>query len=92
MLGHMQKPIIAILSAQTEDKGIPIEKVSMGYTHCVHQLGEGLHATAHSCDGHIEMIENQDHSVVGVQWHPECLKGHELTEEIFKHFVQRSLS
>lgn len=33
------KPIIAILTAQTEDKGIPIEKVSMGYTRCVHEAG-----------------------------------------------------
>jgi len=34
-----KKPIIAILTAQTEDKGIPIEKVSLGYTRCVSEAG-----------------------------------------------------
>lgn len=34
-----QKPIVAILTAQTEDQGIAIEKVSKGYTRCVHAAG-----------------------------------------------------
>ncbi|MFT7183692.1 MAG: putative glutamine amidotransferase [Oceanicoccus sp.] len=34
-----QKPIIAILTAQTEDKGIFIEKVSRGYTLAIHKAG-----------------------------------------------------
>lgn len=41
---------------------------------CVKMPGEGLSVVAHSADGVPEALENDDGSIVLVQWHPEDLR------------------
>lgn len=48
--------------------------VNSTHHQAVHQVGEGLVATAHSPDGLVEAIEQPGQNfVVGVQWHPELM-------------------
>ena len=54
----------------------------------VDRVGEGLHVVARADDGVVEALENEDGTIVAVQWHPECLfKEHEEMLGIFKGFV-----
>jgi putative glutamine amidotransferase len=54
-------------------------------------LGDGLRASAWAPDGTIEAVEGTDneHFVVGVQWHPEMLEhfGISLWKTLFQRFV-----
>ena len=56
----------------------------------IKRLGGGLVATAESPDGLIEAIENREHRIMAVQWHPEALvmKGDEKSLDIFKFFIE----
>ena len=57
---------------------------------CVHEVGAGLRASAHSYDGLIEGLENDDGSIVAVQWHPESLYSYSQSHEnLFTDFVER---
>ena len=44
------------------------------------------------CGGVIEAVESTVHPfAIGVQWHPECMRGKEKeAEHLFRLFVQRS--
>ncbi|HEY4001702.1 MAG TPA: gamma-glutamyl-gamma-aminobutyrate hydrolase family protein [Candidatus Xenobia bacterium] len=55
----------------------------------VGQVGEGLQVSARSADGTIEGIENQDGSIIGVQFHPERDRG-DLKTSFFTDFVTRA--
>jgi putative glutamine amidotransferase len=45
----------------------------------VHELGEGLVASAFAPDGVIEGLETEDRRVLAVQWHPELLQAPDPT-------------
>ncbi|WP_295789750.1 gamma-glutamyl-gamma-aminobutyrate hydrolase family protein [uncultured Veillonella sp.] len=49
----------------------PQTLVNSRHHQAVRELGEGLRVTALSADGVVEGIENDDATIVGVQWHPE---------------------
>lgn len=52
------------------------------------ELGDGLHCVATADDGVVEAIENDDGTISGVQWHPECLfEDHPDQKKIFEAFV-----
>ena len=56
----------------------------------VGRLAEGFAVTAVAPDGIVEGIENEDGSILAIQWHPESL--HELDEHhaaLFRAFVDR---
>lgn len=49
-----------------------------------------MKVTATSLDGIVEGIENNDASVVGVQWHPENMwREHEDMYALFEAFVSK---
>lgn len=65
--------------------------VNSSHHQSVDQVGDGLHAVARADDGIIEAIEsgNDDHYVLGVQWHPERgFDDDELSKAIFRGLVQ----
>jgi putative glutamine amidotransferase len=75
-----------------------LEKVRGGFTvtinsshhQSVRDLGHGLRTAGVAPDGVIEAIEHEPHKhwVVGVQWHPERMVGHALSESLFRALVQ----
>lgn len=66
-------------------------RVNSSHHQAVDRLGDGLRATAWAKDGVIEAIEDvrPEKFIVGVQWHPELLTGHdEVSRELFAQFVE----
>ena len=59
---------------------------------CLQKISPELKITAAASDGVIEAVESTVHPfAVGVQWHPECMRGKEKeAEHLFRLFVQRS--
>ena len=53
----------------------PTVMVNSFHHQAVDRLGDGLRATACSPDGTVEGIEGMSGRLLGVQWHPEMLKG-----------------
>ena len=39
------------------------------------RLGDGLRVTMRSCEGYVEAVEHLSAPAIGVQWHPERLRG-----------------
>jgi putative glutamine amidotransferase len=64
--------------------------VNTSHHQAIRDLGRGLRAAAYSPDGVIEAVEHAPHKnwVIGVQWHPERLKGDALAEALFRSLVQ----
>jgi len=57
----------------------------------VKKIGEGLKVTAHTSDGIVEALENEDGSILLVQFHPEELQDSvPETRNLFKHLVERA--
>lgn len=57
---------------------------------CVREVGAGLRASAYAPDGLIEALENDDGSIIAVQWHPESLYRYSpFHEKLFLDFVAR---
>lgn len=80
--------ILAGLDAVRNSAG-PI-RVNSSHHQAVKQVGRDLVATAWAKDGVIEAVEDtrKGHFMVGVQWHPELLTGHDdLSRELFRLFV-----
>lgn len=57
----------------------------------VKDLAPGFRVNARTKDGMIEGIENGDGSILGVQWHPECMEErYPRFQKLFCDFVTRS--
>jgi putative glutamine amidotransferase len=64
-------------------------EVNSWHHQAVLEPGPGLRVTAHAPDGVIEAIEWADdsHWIVGVQWHPERMRGDVLAQAMFRELV-----
>src|SRR6266852_3735340 len=65
-------------------------QINTSHHQSVRDLGHGLRVAAVAPDGVIEAIELEPHKhwVVGVQWHPERMKGDALAAALFRALVQ----
>ena len=62
--------------------------VNSSHHQAVREVGSGLRAAAHATDGIIEALEDPQHPFyIGLQWHPEDMKGEASAEAIFAAFV-----
>ncbi|HKW60972.1 MAG TPA: gamma-glutamyl-gamma-aminobutyrate hydrolase family protein [Candidatus Acidoferrum sp.] len=84
--------IAQLAAASGLEKGRGDFGVTINSSHhqSVRDLGRGLRVAAVAPDGVIEAIENEPHKhwVIGVQWHPERMIGHTLSESLFRALVQ----
>ncbi len=57
----------------------------------VKDLAPGFIVSARAKDGIIEAIEDRNGSILGVQWHPECMEErHPRFRQLFTAFVARA--
>lgn len=65
-------------------------QVNTSHHQSVRDLGHGLRVAAVAPDGVIEAVEHEPHKhwIVGVQWHPERMKGDVLASALFRALVQ----
>lgn len=57
----------------------------------IRELAPGFAVSARTADGLIEGIENQDGSIIAVQWHPECMEErHPIFRRFFDALVARA--
>jgi putative glutamine amidotransferase len=65
-------------------------QVNTSHHQSIRDLGRGLRVAAVAPDGVIEAVEHEPHKhwVVGVQWHPERMKGDALAAALFRALVQ----
>lgn len=64
-------------------------KVNTSHHQAVKDVADGFRVTAKAPDGIIEAIENEDASILCVQWHPERLQDMEIYQKLMKDFVDR---
>lgn len=78
----------SVLAAALGEKAL----VTNSYHHqAVKKLAEGFTACARTQDGVIEGIENGDGSILGVQWHPECMEErYPRFQGLFSAFIERA--
>lgn len=64
-------------------------QINSSHHQAILQPGRGLRITAHAPDGVVEAVECQEGKswVVGVQWHPERMRGDALAEALFRRLV-----
>ena len=63
--------------------------VNSSHHQAINKVGEGLRVTAHAPDGVVEGLEDPKHPFyVGVQWHPEDMKGEASAETLFGAFIE----
>lgn len=81
--------LAAASDAQRRDGGFEVN-INSSHHQSVRDLGRGLRIGAVAPDGVIEAIEHEPHKhwVVGVQWHPERMPGHKLSESLFRGLLQ----
>jgi len=81
---------LARLAADSHGAAPHEERINTAHHQAIRDLGRGLRATAHAPDGVIEAVEwtGDSNSVAGVQWHPERMPGHALSEALFRQLVQ----
>jgi len=65
-------------------------RVNTSHHQSIRDLGRGLRVAAVAPDGVIEAVEHEPHKhwVLGVQWHPERMKGDPLAAALFRALVQ----
>jgi putative glutamine amidotransferase len=65
-------------------------QVNTSHHQSIRDLGHGLRVAAVAPDGVIEAVEHEPHKhwVVGVQWHPERMKGDPLCKALFLALVE----
>lgn len=52
----------------------PTFQVNSYHHQCVDHLGDGLYASAYTMQGEIEAFENEQRTILAVQWHPEKME------------------
>ncbi len=67
-------------------------KVNSSHHQAILRPGRALRVTAHSPDGVVEAVEWEGSRdwVVGVQWHPERMRGDALAEALFRRLVNEA--
>lgn len=63
--------------------------VNTSHHQAVKDVAEGFRVTATAPDGTIEAMENEDASILCVQWHPERLQDMEIYQNLIRDFVDR---
>src|SRR5216684_1778746 len=81
--------LAAIAGLAKRDSGFDVQ-VNTSHHQAVRDLGHGLRVAALAPDGVVEAVEHEPHKhwVVGVQWHPERMKGDPLAAALFRALVQ----
>jgi len=81
--------LAAIAGLAKRDSGFDVQ-VNTSHHQAVRDLGRGLRVAALAPDGVIEAVEHEPHKhwVVGVQWHPERMKGDALAAALFGALLQ----
>jgi putative glutamine amidotransferase len=81
---------LAAISGYANEDGRFDVQINTSHHQSVRDLGHGLRVAAVAPDGVIEAIEHEPHKhwVVGVQWHPERMKGDALADALFRALVQ----
>lgn len=72
-------------------KMVPAVELNVNSSHhqAISRVGEGLRVTAHAPDGIVEGLEDPKHPFyVGVQWHPEDMKGEDSAATLFRAFLE----
>ena len=64
-------------------------KVNTSHHQAVKVVAKGFKVTAKASDGIIEAMENEDATILCVQWHPERLQDMEIYQKLMKDFMDR---
>jgi putative glutamine amidotransferase len=88
-LGGEIAQLAAISGLAKRDGGFEVQ-INTSHHQSIRDLGHGLRVAAVAPDGVIEAVEHEPHKhwVVGVQWHPERMKGDALAAALFRALVQ----
>jgi len=88
-LGGEIARLAAISGFAKRDGGFNVQ-INTSHHQSIRDLGHGLRVAAVAPDGVIEAVEHEPHKrwVVGVQWHPERMKGDALADALFRALVQ----
>lgn len=80
--------LAAAVGLAMRDGGFEVQ-INTSHHQAVRDLGSGLRVAALAPDGVVEAIEHDPHKhwVVGVQWHPERMVGHALSDSLFRALV-----
>jgi putative glutamine amidotransferase len=66
--------------------------VNSSHHQAIRTMGKGLSVIARSEDDIVEAFCSEDnHFLIGVQWHPERLRRDDLSQQIFHSFIRASL-
>jgi putative glutamine amidotransferase len=81
---------LAAISGHANQNGAFDIQINTSHHQSIRDLGRGLRVAAIAPDGVIEAVEHEPHKhwVVGVQWHPERMKGDALAAALFRALVQ----
>ena len=64
-------------------------KVNSSHHQAVKDLAEGFRIVGRAPDGTVEAMENEDGSILCVQWHPERMQDVEMYRKLFADFIER---
>ncbi len=81
--------LAAACGLENRDGGYAAQ-VNTSHHQSIRDVGHGLRIAAFAPDGVIEAVEHEPHKhwVLGVQWHPERMRGDALAEALFRALVQ----
>lgn len=73
-------------------KIVGVDELGVNTLHhqAVDRVGEGLRAVAWAEDGIVEGLEDRDHRIIAVQWHPEQLPDQSPEMELFGWLVEQA--
>ena len=64
-------------------------KANTSHHQAIKDLAPGFRIVGKAPDGTVEAIENEDGSILCVQWHPERMQDEEIYRELFRVFVEK---
>ena len=64
--------------------------VNSSHHQSVKEVGKGFKVVGKAPDGIVEAMENEDGSILTVQWHPERMQNEECMRNLVKDLVERS--